>query len=56
MKKKLFCIVLAALLLLSLSGCAKPTSANEHLEDYIFMMQYHDDFNILQLTDIHFIT
>ena len=53
MKKKLFCIVLAAVVLISLAACSKPIRSSEHLGDYVFAMQYHDDFNILQLTDIH---
>ena len=53
MKKKLFCIVLAAVILISLAACSEPIRSSEHLGDYVFAMQYHDDFNILQLTDIH---
>ncbi len=53
MKKNLFCIVLAAVMLLSCAGCAGGQSSAEHLEDYVFTVQYHDNFNILQLTDIH---
>jgi hypothetical protein len=40
-------------MILSLAGCAAPTRSSEHLEDYVFTVQYHDNFNILQLTDIH---
>lgn len=53
MKKKLFCIIMAAVLLLSLVACSEPISSSEHLEDYVFAVKYHDNFNILQLTDIH---
>lgn len=53
MKKKLFCIVLSAVMLLSIFGCSEPQKSSEHLEDYVFTVQYHDDYNILQLTDIH---
>lgn len=53
MKKKLICFVLAATLLLSFAACSKTTKAQEHLEDYVFTVKYHDDFNVLQLTDIH---
>ena len=28
-------------------------SWKEHLPDYVFKMNYHQNFNILQLTDIH---
>ena len=53
MKKKLFCIIMAAVMLLSFAGCAKTQRYEEHLDDYVFNMKYHDKFNILQLTDIH---
>ena len=41
------------LIALSLTSCGEQIKWNEHLEDYVFAMQYHSDFNILQLTDIH---
>lgn len=41
------------LIALSLTSCGEQIKWKEHLEDYVFAMQYHDDFNILQLTDIH---
>ena len=53
MKKNVLCIFLSAVMLLSLAGCAKPQKSSEHLQDYVFTLQYHDNFNILQLTDIH---
>ena len=53
MKKKLICFVLAAVMLLSLAACAKAQPYAEHLEDYILNDRYHDNYNILQLTDIH---
>ena len=53
MKKKLFCLILAAIMLFPIAGCAKVSKSSEHLEDYVLTMQYHDNFNILQLTDIH---
>lgn len=53
MKKNLLCILLAAGLLLSLSACGKTVSSAVHPEDYVFTCRYHDNFNILQLTDIH---
>lgn len=53
MKKNILCIFLSAVMLLSLAGCAKTQNSSEHLQDYVFTLQYHDNFNILQLTDIH---
>ena len=53
MKKKIFGIVLVLILLFSSAGCGQPVKSSEHLEDYVFTMSYHDNFNILQLTDIH---
>ncbi len=55
MKKKLTYIVsvaMAAVLLIS-AGCSAPVRSSEHLDDYVFTVRYHDNFNILQLTDIH---
>ena len=52
MKKTILCIILAATLLISFAACSKAT-ATERLEDYVFTVKYHDDYNILQLTDIH---
>jgi hypothetical protein len=53
MKKNLLCIVLAAVMALSLAACGERSRSSDHPEDYIFPLAYHDDFNILQLTDIH---
>ncbi len=53
MKKKLFSLLLCVLMVFSYTGCTKVQKHAEHLEDYIFTLQYHDNFNILQLTDIH---
>ena len=56
MKKKLSYLVsavLAVIMILSLAGCTAPKRYSEHLEDYVFTAKYHDNFNILQLTDIH---
>ena len=36
-----------------LSGCGQVNKYAEHLDDYVFTMKYHKNFNILQLTDIH---
>lgn len=38
---------------LALTSCGQVMNWEEHLDDYVFAMQYHTDFNILQLTDIH---
>lgn len=53
MKKRLFCIILSVIMLFSFTGCRETMSYGENLEEYIVTMQYHDRFNILQLTDIH---
>ena len=53
MRKTLVCIALAIVMALSLVSCSQTTLSAEHLEDYVFTIQYHDNFNILQLTDIH---
>ena len=53
MRKKLLSIVLAAVMLLQLTGCSAKQRYDEHLDDYVFALEYHDDYNILQLTDIH---
>ena len=36
-----------------LSGCGQVNKYVDHLDDYVFTMKYHKNFNILQLTDIH---
>ncbi|MCR5349231.1 MAG: metallophosphoesterase [Bacilli bacterium] len=51
MNKKLL-LVLLPLASIALTGCGEKKYA-EHLEDYVRTMTYHDKFNILQLTDIH---
>ena len=53
MKRNLLCIVLAAVMVCSLAGCSETVSSAEHPEDYVFALPYHDEFNILQLTDLH---
>nr|MCR5689586.1 hypothetical protein [Clostridiales bacterium] len=54
MKKNLLCFVLTAVMILSFVGCSGETiSSSLHLEDYVFTVRYHDDFNVLQLSDIH---
>ena len=46
-------LILLSLVPLSLASCREVKPFINHLEDYAFEMVYHDDFNILQLTDIH---
>ena len=53
MKKRVCGIVLVLIMLISVAGCGQPVKSADHLEDYVFNMSYHDNFNILQLTDIH---
>jgi len=38
---------------LLLTSCGQVRKYSEHLDDYVFTMKYHQNFNILQLTDIH---
>ena len=44
---------LLSVAVLSLTSCSGVKDYSTHLEDYAFTMKYHDNFNILQLTDIH---
>ena len=44
---------LLSVAVLSLTSCGGVKPWATHLEDYVFEMPYHDGFNILQLTDIH---
>ena len=50
-KKSLF--VAPLMMSLLLTSCGNVIDYKEHLEDYVYAMKYHDDFNVLQLTDIH---
>lgn len=52
MKNKLTFLLLPVVAL-TLSSCGAVIDYKEHLDDYVFTMKYHDNFNILQLTDIH---
>lgn len=52
MKTKTF-LMLVPLMSLTLTSCSTGFDWEKHLDDYVAAMQYHDDFNILQLTDIH---
>lgn len=53
MKKRLILSTCIPLLTITLSGCGNIIKYEENLEKYIYTMQYHEKFNILQLTDIH---
>ena len=46
-------LVLLSVAVLSLASCGQKKTYADHLQDYVHAMRYHDDFNILQLTDIH---
>lgn len=52
MNKKLF-IAVIPLLSAVLSSCGSAYNYQEHLDDYVRTMKFHDQFNVLQLTDIH---
>lgn len=44
---------LLSVAVLSLTSCGGVKPWKSHLYDYVFNMDYHDEFSILQLTDIH---
>lgn len=52
MAKKIFFMV-PLIISASLTSCGTVADYKEHLDDYVFAMKYHDDYNVLQLTDIH---
>ena len=52
MKTKSF-LLFVPLMSLALTSCSNVLNWNDHLDSYVRTMQFHDDFNILQLTDIH---
>ena len=52
MKSK-YVLVLVPLMSIALTSCSQVRKYEEHLDDYVSTMQYHNNFNILQLTDIH---
>lgn len=52
MNKKLL-LPLVSIVPLMLTACQGTVDYKTHLDDYVYAMQYHDNFNILQLTDIH---
>ena len=45
--------VLLSVAALSLVSCGQVKEYEHHLDDYVHTMKYHDNFTILQLTDIH---
>ena len=49
-KTLLICVPFMSLLL---SGCDNVIKYQENLDKYVYTMNYHDNFNVLQLTDIH---
>lgn len=51
LKHKTLMLLSASMVLLA--SCGQKVTYKDHLEDYVFTMQYHKNFNILQLTDIH---
>lgn len=51
--KKRKILIFIPLMPVLLSSCGSVLKYAEHLDDYVFTMEYHDNFNILQLTDIH---
>lgn len=53
MKKYLKLALTTFVSLIFFTGCGAKVNSAEHLEDYIKTMDYHDNFVILQLTDIH---
>ena len=36
-----------------ITSCQQVRKYQEHLDDYVYAMKFHEKFNILQLTDIH---
>ena len=46
-------LILLPVLSVALTSCGQVRKYEEHLDDYVYAMAFHDDFNILQLTDIH---
>ena len=52
MKAKTMLILFGALSL-TLTSCGSKINYQDHLEDYIETMEFHNNFNVLQLTDIH---
>ena len=53
MKKKILFIAVLVVMLISLASCGKKAHYADQLDKYVLTAQYHDNYNILQLTDIH---
>ena len=51
--QKTFRTVLLSSVVAVLASCGTVKGYADHLADYVHTMKYHDGFNILQLTDIH---
>ncbi len=51
--KKTSLLFLLPVAAIALTSCEQIKKYSEHLDDYVFTMEYQDGFNILQLTDIH---
>ena len=52
MNKK-YLLVLVSVASLSLSACGSVLDYKENLGEYVHSLKFHNDYNILQLTDIH---
>ena len=52
MKTKIL-FMLMPVMSMALTSCGQVLNYQENLDKYVFAMEYHDDFNVLQLTDIH---
>ena len=50
-KKYLFALL--SVCAISLTSCEQVKDYKEHLNSYVYKMDFHENFNILQLTDIH---
>ena len=46
-------LILLAIVPLGVTSCGQAKTYADHLDDYVVTMKYREDFNILQLTDIH---
>ena len=46
-------LILLPVLSVALTSCGQVRKYQDHLDDYIYTMKFHDKYNVLQLTDIH---
>ena len=51
--KKRTLFVVPLLMSFTLTACGGVNDYKEHLDNYVYTMKFHEDFNVLQLTDIH---